>query len=124
MHSHQVNKILHKPLSLLLSLLIIFTFCLNADARDLQRILYHGLQNDPGIREAEANERVAEGRLAQSEAAKWPTVTARANQPVVRSGDSGRQGFEPVLEDRQTGGSKAPLLSLKKCNPILHPILL
>lgn len=71
-------------------------------ARDLPEILRDGLMNDPGVREAQANEKVAESVLAQSEAAKWPTVAASGNQSILRSDSSDERTFQPALQAQWT----------------------
>ncbi|UJF25345.1 TolC family protein [Suttonella sp. R2A3] len=72
-----------------------------AQGRTLPEILQDGLANDPGLAEARANERIADSRLAQSEAQWWPTLGAKARQPIANSRDSSNS-FKPVLEAKWT----------------------
>lgn len=69
----------------------------SVQARDLQQILRAVVSEDPQVREAQANERVASAVLRQSESAYYPTVRAAINQPLANS-DSERRGFTPGLE--------------------------
>lgn len=64
--------------------------------RELQQILRDGVIGDPKILEAQANQRIAQSTLEQTEAALWPVVKASANQPMINS--SGKYHFNPGLE--------------------------
>ncbi len=63
-------------------------------ARDLKAILRDSVLANPAIMEARANEAVSREILAQSKAARYPTVSASANQPMLTSGDAS-EDFTP-----------------------------
>jgi hypothetical protein len=56
-----------------------------ACGRDLPQILRSAVVRDPQIAEAQANQRVAQSTLEQTEASRWPTLKAGVNQAVLNS---------------------------------------
>ena len=67
-----------------------------ASGRNLPQILRAAVTKDPQIVEAQANQRVAQSTLEQTEAELWPKVRAGVNQPVLNSG--GKYKFTPGVE--------------------------
>ena len=49
---------------------------IQASGRDLPQILRAAVEHDPQIVEAQANQRVAQSTLEQTEASRWPTLTS------------------------------------------------
>ncbi|MDO4643036.1 MAG: TolC family protein [Cardiobacteriaceae bacterium] len=67
-----------------------------ACGRNLPQILRAAVVKDPQITEAQANQRVAQSTLEQTEAGRWPTLKAGLNQPVLNS--NGKYKFTPGVE--------------------------
>ena len=67
-----------------------------ASGRNLPQILRAAVVKDPQVVEAQANQRVAQSTLEQTEAELWPKVRAGVNQPVLNTGGSYK--FTPGVE--------------------------
>ena len=63
-----------------------------ACGRDLPQILRSAVVRDPQIAEAQANQRVAQSTLEQTEASRWPTLKAGVNQADWKLYDFGATG--------------------------------
>ena len=69
---------------------------IQANGRELPEILRAAVVKDPQIVEAQANQRVAQSTLEQTEASRWPTVKAGVNQAVLNT--KGDYKFSPGVE--------------------------
>ena len=69
---------------------------IEASGRDLPQILRAAVVRDPQIAEAQANQRVAQSTLEQTEASRWPTLKAGVNQAVLNSQNDYK--FTPGVE--------------------------
>ncbi len=86
--------------------LITSLFCIlaasTASARTLTEILQNNIVNDPSVAEALANQRIANSRLNQAKAARWPVLAASAGQKVISSNKDDDSEFNPALQARWT----------------------
>lgn len=71
-------------------------------ARTLPQILQDGLASAPDLAEARANERIANSRLEQTEAARWPVVSVTGGQRLLTTKKSGSKSFVPTLRSSWT----------------------